>query len=155
MTFNIEQIALCPKDPAAARRLLRDMGHTFINDHVTAEGTVFTIPARNEADLQFNYTALEKARELEILHYTKGENWMERSAPRVSHLGVHCTAHELKRWRKFFEFRGIKVAQEVKTKSHANPAIAGKRLYHYVIFDTYDILSVDLKFIVRKDVPYI
>ena len=45
--------------------------------------------------------------------------------------------------------RGIKVAQEVFTKSHTNPVIAGKRKYNYVIFDTKEILGVDLKFIVR------
>jgi hypothetical protein len=43
------------------------------------------------------------------------------------------------------------VAQEVLTQSHTNPVISGKRWYNYVIFDTKDILGVDLKFIVRKE----
>ena len=67
----------------------------------------------------------------------------------ISHLGMHCTADELLNWRDFFDERGIKVAQEVFTKSHTNPVIAGKRKYNYVIFDTKEILGVDLKFIVR------
>ena len=41
------------------------------------------------------------------------------------------------------------MAQEVFTESHTNPVIAGKRSYNYVIFDTREILGVDLKFIVR------
>jgi hypothetical protein len=35
--------------------------------------------------------------------------------------------------------------------SHTNPVISGKRWYNYVIFDTKEILGVDLKFIVRKE----
>ena len=41
------------------------------------------------------------------------------------------------------------MAQEVMTESHTNPVIAGKRTYNYVIFDTKEILGVDVKFIVR------
>jgi hypothetical protein len=65
---------------------------------------------------------------------------------------MHCTADELLKWRKFFRDRGIQIAQEVFTDSHSNPAIAGKRSYNYVIFDTRKILGVDLKFIVRIEV---
>ena len=62
---------------------------------------------------------------------------------------MHCSADDLIEWRVFFQSRGIDVAQEVMTESHTNPVIAGKRSYNYVIFDTKDILGVDLKFIVR------
>jgi hypothetical protein len=71
----------------------------------------------------------------------------------VSHLGMHCSAEELLKWRQFFADRSIAVAQEVMTQSHSNPAIAGQRWYNYVIFDTKDILGVDLKFIVRRAAP--
>ena len=62
---------------------------------------------------------------------------------------MRVTAAELAEWRKFFKEEGIQVAQEVVTDSHTNPNIAGQRRYNYVIFDTREIIGVDLKFIVR------
>jgi hypothetical protein len=62
---------------------------------------------------------------------------------------MHCSGDDLLKWREFFKERQINVAQEVFTESHTNPVIAGKRSYNYVIFDTREILGVDLKFIVR------
>ena len=152
LKFQIEQIALCPRDPEAAKKLLTDMGGAeWAEDIVVASGEVFSEKGSNTADLSFDYNMLENARELEILHYRSGPNWMDGRVDRVSHLGMHCTAGELNRWREFFMRRDIRVAQEVKTESHCNPVIAGKRWFHYVIFDTYDILGVDVKFIVRRD----
>ncbi len=158
MKFMIEQIAICPADPSAAKRLLEDMGAgEWAEDHVVAEGEVFGSPGRNEADLSFNYD-LVGGNEFEVLHYTTGINWMDdresksdfpRATNSVSHLGMHCTSEELDGWREFFKEREIYVAQEVMTESHTNPVIAGKRSYNYVIFDTKEILGVDLKFIVR------
>lgn len=153
MKFNIEQIALCPPDPAEAIKLLKEMGaDEWVQDLVVATGTVgTTLEQTNVATLAFNYTALDSARELEVLHYCAGSNWMEGRASRVSHIGMHVDAAELQRWRTFFKNRGYDVAQEVHTDSHTNPAIAGKRWYHYVIFDTYRTLGVDVKFIVRRE----
>ena len=156
LKFKIEQVALYPKDPEAAMELLTAIGAgEWAKDHVVARGQVFGSDGQNEANLNFEYDLLDcPASELEVLQYTNGENWMEnRQAPinRVSHLGMHCTADELHEWQAFFAGRGINVAQTVKTDSHTNPHIAGKRWYNYVIFDTYDILGVDLKFIVRYD----
>ena len=120
MKFTIEQIAIAPKDPVAAKKLLSEIGATeWSEDHVVATGNVFGQRGTNEA----------------------------RNT--VSHLGMHCSADDLIEWRVFFQSRGIDVAQEVMTESHTNPVIAGKRSYNYVIFDTKDILGVDLKFIVR------
>ena len=120
MKFTIEQIAIAPKDPVAAKKLLSEIGATeWSEDHVVASGNVFGQRGTNEA----------------------------RNT--VSHLGMHCSADDLIEWRVFFQSRGIDVAQEVMTESHTNPVIAGKRSYNYVIFDTKDILGVDLKFIVR------
>lgn len=152
--FTIEQIAICPNDPEAARRLLADMGAVeWAEDHVTAEGSVYGTAGTNEADLAFNYEIFA-GKEFEVLNYTEGDNWMNREERRnsVSHLGMHCSGDELVLWRKFFAERGITVAQEVFTKNHTNPVIAGKRSYNYVIFDTKAILGVDLKFIVRINV---
>ncbi len=153
MKFIIEQIAIVPPRAAQAIELLTEMGlGEWARDHVCASGTVFGIPGDNAADLAFNYEASSsKPLEFEVLDYTSGRNWMDIHLPSVSHLGMHCTEEELERWRAFFTSRGINVAQEVRTKSHTNPVIAGKRLYTYVIFNTRPILGVDVKFIVRRE----
>lgn len=167
MNFRIEQVALCPRDPVAAIALLTAMGlGEWSRDNVVASGLVNRrYPRTNEADLAFNYQAMEhevdgvshglrtvKGGELEVLHYTHGDNWMDgHRANSVSHLGMHCSDKELEEWRMFFAERKIHPIQEVDTSSHTNPAIAGKRWYHYCIFDTRDILGVDIKFIVRRD----
>jgi len=154
MKFVIEQIAIAPADPIRAKVLLSEMGAVeWHNDHVVATGKVFGKTGTNEADLSFNYE-LFGGKEFEVLDYTDGENWVDslmRGRNTVSHLGMHCTAEELVEWRKFFHERGYSVAQEVFTDSHTNPVIAGKRKYNYVIFDTKQVLGVDLKFIVRID----
>ncbi len=154
MKFTIEQIAIAPEDPVAAKKLLSEIGAVdWSEDHVVATGSVFGDEGVNEADLSFNYD-LFSGKEFEVLNYTSGNNWIDSRGVRntVSHLGMHCTAEELLDWREFFKARGIKVAQEVFTDSHTNPVIAGLRSYNYVIFDTKDILGVDLKFIVRINV---
>ncbi len=154
LKFKIEQIALCPPDPDAAMELLTEMGvEQWVFDTVFAEGDVHQKRADNVADLAFNYTALEEAKELEVLHYERGPNWMQRNAPSVSHLGMHCTEDELSRWKTFFGSRRIEIAQEVYTKTHTNRTISGKRWYHYCIFNTRFILGVDIKFIVRRSQP--
>ena len=152
--FFIEQVALCPANPQAARKLLEAIGAVeWHEDHVVADGVVFGEAGTNEANLSFNYDMLKQANELEILDYTKGNDWMQHGTRpnSVSHLGMHCSAEELLKWHKFFAERQIKVAQEVFTQSHTNPVINGKRKYNYAIFDTKEILGVDLKFIVRID----
>ena len=154
MKFIIEQVAIAPKDPVAARKLLSEIGAVdWSDDHVVAKGNVFGNPGTNEADLAFNYEIFA-GKEFEILNYTTGDNWVDNPARGrniVSHLGMHCSADELVKWRAFFADRGIKIAQEVMTQSHSNPVIAGKRWYNYVIFSTKDVLGVDLKFIVRRE----
>lgn len=152
MKFKVDQIAIAPRRLTAARLLLEEMGATeWIEDNVAAKGKVFDIETENEANLSFNYD-LVPGKEFEILHYTDGPNWLTpQIGPLVSHLGMHVTASELEEWRAFFRERRIPVIQEVDTVSHTNPAIAGKRSYHYTIFGTRPILGVDLKFIVRKE----
>lgn len=163
LQFKIEQVALCPMShKAKALQLLSDMGlDNWSFDRVVAQGHVFGEAGRNEADLAFNYQATRgvelgaplghqvKPLELEVLDYEDGDNWMSECHPRVSHIGMHVSAEELLRWRSFFAERDIRVAQEVVTQSHTNPVIADSRRYNYVIFDTYGILGVDVKFIVR------
>jgi hypothetical protein len=157
--FKIEQVALCPREPAMAIALLTEMGMgEWVHDIVVARGIIVSdhtreSPSENVAHLAFNYQALADAKELEVLHYSAGHNWMEESAPRVSHLGMHCSFAELTDWKAFFRRRNIRIAQEVDTLTHSNPVIAGKRWYHYCIFNTWEILGVDIKFIVRKEAP--
>ena len=158
MKFVIEQLALAPRNVAAAKELLNAMAgmvaEDWSEDVVHAEGNVFGEPGSNTANLSFNYKMFA-GKELEILDYTEGDNWIDnftRGRNSVSHLGMHCTSKELRAWRKFFADRWIPVAQEVKTKRHTNPVIAGLRTYEYVVFGTKDILGVDIKFIVRIDV---
>lgn len=156
MKFFIEQIALHPTNPEAARALLTDLGLTeWVQDTVLADGQVFSFPGSNTADLAFNYQATRpdpKPLELEILHYKAGPNWMHNRGAAVSHLGMHCTAEELEEFERKFAAMGIKIAQSVFTRSHTNPfLLANGRKYQYVIFDTKEILGVDLKFIVRRE----
>jgi hypothetical protein len=154
MKLKIQQVAICPTDPEAAIELLSALGaEEWIRDRVAAKGSVYGEDNLiNEAELAFSY-AIMPDKEFEVLHYVRGPNWMEdpSSENSVSHFGMHCTEEELEEFRTFFSARGIGVAQEVNTFSHTNPVIAGKRQYHYTIFDTRDILGVDLKFIVRKE----
>lgn len=158
--FKIEQIALCPANPTLARRLLEDLGLTeWFADNVHAKGVVRGATGENHALLQFNYQAgngsdsgAGKPLELEVLHYTNGNNWMTKNGPSVSHLGMHVTAEQLEEFRAYFYHNGIGIAQEVNTLAHTNPVIKDTRRYQYAIFDTKDILGVDLKFIVRKDI---
>lgn len=158
LKFQIQQIALCPRNPSKAIELLTELGLSeWARDHVVAHGELFGSAIDvSEADLAFNYQAtgndpeMVKPLETEVLHYTRGPNWMDGYAQRVSHLGMHCTEEQLEEFRAFFDAKGIKTAQELFTDSHSNPVIDGKRKYHYAIFDTYDILGVDLKFIVRE-----
>lgn len=152
--FSVEQIAICPKDPDAAIELLTALGAgEWAKDHVVAVGKVFGFEKSNSANLAFNYEVCTGGKEFEVLHYTSGLNWMEEPSRinSVSHLGMHCSAEELVEFKDFFRQRGIAIAQEVFTQSHTNPVIAGKRRYNYCIFDTKEILGVDLKFIVRME----
>lgn len=165
--FFIEQVALCPRDPAAAIELLKAIGmHEWAQDIVVARGKVHGSSTTSVAALAFNYEATRgfgpdteadgstrKPLEVEVLHYEAGRNWMEDYEPAISHLGMHCSAPELQEWRRRFAAMDIAVAQEVYTQSHTNPHIAGQRWYQYVIFDTRAILGVDLKFIVRRTEP--
>ncbi len=150
MQFKIQQVALCPRDPAKAHALLQKIGLTeWVRDQVVANGEVFGEDGENQANLSFNYEAFD-GKELEVLEYVQGDNWMSGRTPTVSHLGMHCTEAELDEWKAFFKAEGIEIAQEVFTQSHTNEfLVKNGRKYHYCIFDTREILGTDLKFIVR------
>lgn len=153
MKFKIEQLALNPADAGDAFRLMNLLGLTdWSHDMASAAGAVFGKSGSNVASLSFNHET-EKL-ELEILNYREGENWL--AAPNnnndlsiASHIGMHCSAEELEQWRAKFTAFGVKVAQEVVTTNHTNPNVPEGRRYKYVIFDTRDIIGLDVKFIVR------
>ena len=132
LVFRIEQIAIAPSRsmPGEARKLLREIGaNEWSSDTVEASGSVFGVGCDNAADLEFNYQICE-GKEFEVLHYHDSMNWLSYSAgesPTVSHFGMHCDAQELKLWKAFFAKRNIRIAQEVITNSHTNPAIKDTR----------------------------
>lgn len=161
MKFKIEQIAIslpAKADPEPTKTLLEAIGAKFTaSDVVTAKGYVMHngLNRLNVASLDFDYELSDNV-EFEVLQYHLGDNWMQRHhGPRhnhsalVSHLGTHVTEEELASWRDFFEARKIAVAQEVDTLSHRNPLVPKGRRYRYAIFDTRELLGLDLKFIVR------
>jgi hypothetical protein len=154
MKFKIEQLALNPLHPGIAFGLMDALGLTdWSHDQASAKGPVHGQPATEEgnvASLSFNHET--PGLELEIINYRSGDNWLEKHnthASVASHIGMHCSAEELERWRAKFTALGIKVAQEVVTTKHTNPNVPEGRRYKYVIFDTRDIIGLDVKFIVR------
>ena len=155
MKFKIEQIAINPPNSKKAKKLLEEIGFAAtIEDIVRAEGEVFGEKAQNTAELSFAYQQNDSPLEFETLRYIQGNNWLEDNylvrEGSVSHIGMHVNADELEKWKNFFLERNISIAQEVKTVNHTNEfLISSGRKYHYVIFDTREILGVDLKFIVR------
>lgn len=148
--FKVEQIALAPARPEAARRLLAEMGaKEWTDDIVTGNGEVYGADATNRAHLQFNYEIAPC--EFEILNYDAGDNWLAHRASAesaASHLAMHCTEQEAEEWKQFFAERNIELAQELQTVVHTNPAV-GDRRWKYYIFNTRSILGLDIKLIVR------
>lgn len=162
MNFTIEQIALFPFPGKGeqALALLTALGFNrntpWVHDTVQAHGEVFDAEASSTGHLSFAYQALKAPLEVEVLSYeANSPNWMDRvGGPAVSHLGMHCTAAELDDWHARLTGLGISVAQTVMTSAHSNPVIKDSRRYHYVIYDTRQIIGVDLKFIVRLNLDW-
>lgn len=158
MKFIIEQLALNPINGFKAKQLMDVLGWTdWVTDHATAVGQVYGEHGReNVAALSFNYQARPhdgKPLELELINYLKGENWLaaHNSMTGVaSHIGMHVSGEELEAWRAEFFKIDVFEAQEVVTTNHTNPNVPKDRSYRYVIFDTRDIIGIDIKFIVRE-----
>ena len=150
--LKIEQVAITGPCPNEIINNLKKIGlREWSTDTVVTKGTVFgEEDVTNVAELNFNY---DLGFELEVLKYLAGANWHERRQshrPFLSHIGMHVdTDEELDGWKRIMKGMGIGIAQEVKTLSHTNPIIAGKRNYHYVVFDSVDKLGFDLKLIKR------
>ena len=153
--MKIEQIAFGAKDPIKIIELFKTtLGLTdWIEDEVSADGIVDGRAANNIAKLYFNY---QWGIELEILRYSSGANWHQFRNPLdlpifASHMGYHCTEEQAQEKIVQMYTCGINVIQEVYTYKHTNPVIAGKRLYHYIVFDSLSLLGFDLKLIVRQN----
>jgi len=150
--FKIDQFAFT-STARDADALLKLLGWTdWTTDEVVAQFVKSS--STNTARLSFNYAAAPGPVEVERLQYESGRNWLERPNRQVSvsHVGMHCTEDELAAWKAKLVAFGLNIVQEVRTTSHTNPAIRGKRFYHYCIFGANHLLGFDLKFIVREDV---
>src|ERR1700730_12836637 len=105
--FKIEHIALQPRDPDKALRLLEALGLTdWINDEMTVYGRVWDSESRmGKVDLEFNYQAdcdrkadngARRPIELEIMTCTSGVNWMSHNEGNfISHFGMQVTHEQL------------------------------------------------------------
>lgn len=144
-------------DTVSAEGLTRPYvkGGRELKNDVGPSEEVSLLACRNEAQLNFNYQVDNGAKplEFEILDYKRGLNWLGtiRDAT-VSHFGMHCQESDLLEIEAIMTKHGCKIAQDVRTVSHTNPAIKDTRRYHYVIFNTREILGTDLKFIVRRNI---
>jgi hypothetical protein len=154
---QLEQVAFVTREEAGARALVEMFGllgaTEWVEDEVTAIGTVRGTPhCTNTAHLRFNYQLI-KGIELEVLTYTAGRNWHESrwvnmdTVVAFSHIGVHV--EDIVAVTNQMIDLGLTVAQQVTTSKHTNPAIAGKRTYKYVVFDSRGMLGFDLKLIQR------
>lgn len=150
--MKIEQIAFAANDPQTLMGNLGELGlYDWSHDTVEATGTVFGTKVSNVAELHFNY---QLGFELEILKYQSGSNWHQSrneigDPVFLSHIGMHASKEEINSMKQKFAEVGISIAQELYTTSHNNPAIKGKRKYHYVVFDSKDAFGFDLKLIER------
>lgn len=154
---QIEQIAIASKTPQKTIAWLKKFGlKDWSMDIVECKGSVYNeITEHTVAELYFNY---DLGYEFEILNYIDGLNWHDyiifKGETFLSHKGIHATLEELERYRVVFAKQGIKVAQEVVTKSHTNPIIKDERRYKYIIFNTRDIFGFDFKVISRLNLDY-
>lgn len=155
--WPIQQLAIYttgdPEELAYVIGKVFSLRDPWVHDTVRASGTVFDEPTTVTADLMFHYGI--GPFEFEILHYhhDSPDNWLNASGVTskspigLSHLGLHV--EDVGTVIRFLKDRDFKVAQEVTTESHTNPAIRDSRRYKYVIFDTRACLGFDLKFIQR------
>lgn len=150
LTHKIEQVAFACADPSAIINIAQSFGlKNWSHDTVVAKGHVFGLPATNKAELHFNY---ELGIELELIKYLEGFNWHRRRHPQyifLSHMGFHVDEAKMQKCKSQLAAAAVEIAQEVITQSHTNPVIAGKRTYHYVVFDTQHLIGFDLKLIER------
>jgi hypothetical protein len=151
----LDQIAFYASDGMEEVRIKESLGlrdAEWTEDFVTGRVSVFSEPENvSKAKLLFNY---DLGIEVEILTYLEGPNWHRHRDKHgigpctrpgchafQSHIGFHVNDGDI-------PVLPFPVAQTMTTTFHSNPAITDRR-YQYVIYDTLDILGVDLKYIKR------
>lgn len=153
--IKLEQVAIYAPDPYAKQQQLREaLGLTeWVEDTVRAVGEVFGVEQENLATLLFNH---QLGYELELICYHnpfKPNNWhsaagRDMATTFLSHKGYHVT--DVAAAKQHYRDCGFAIAQEVYTIEHSNAYLRkiGRR-YHYVVYDTRQLLGFDLKLIER------
>lgn len=155
---KFDQIAFYSRNLPRTRALLKVLFglDQWVSDIVTGEGLVWGRKVTGlKGELCFNY---QTGVELELLCYPEGQGWHASRGPLkdlfssksifLSHVGVHVA--DMAKARLPYELKGWYVAQEIWTTHHTNPyLVENGRTYHYVVFDSRDIIGVDLKLIER------
>lgn len=135
--MKVDQIAYhvnTQEDELKVKRMYGLEHAAWIQDAVTARGTVYGKPTVNVALLQFNS---DLGLQLELIRYKAGLFWYRHmfdrfDAPFVVHVGVHLDDDEP--WPR----SSGKLAQEVETISHTathlNPGgvLAGRRYWYRI-----------------------
>lgn len=152
--LGIEQIALINDSGNSLYHGLSLLGaKEWSHDVVTTLARVGNdAPAEQQAILHFNYEVIP-GKELELIHYTSGTNWLERAKARsgLSHMGMHVNSIDGASIMLYNAVgKELEIAQEAVTMSHTNPIIKDTRRYRYRIFNTRKLLGFDLKFIERR-----
>lgn len=153
--FKLDQVAFYAADlPRLTQRLSNQFGLTeWVHDFAIGDGFVFGVPVMDiVGELWFNY---QTGLEVELLRYHSPMNWHAVRDPRTpvmrpffSHIGTHV--EDMAVARLPYEAAGWKVAQELWTKSHTNQYLKDRgRTYHYVVWDSRDIIGFDVKLIQR------
>ena len=156
--MKIEQIAIATESIKQSEEIINNLKKIgldeWVQDTVTAHGTVFD--KNNVVNEGHRMPLSLRGFELEILTYLAGSCWHDRRHysndipfPFLSHMGLHVDKENMRKMKAKMSIIGCSIAQEIYTISHTNPAINGKRKYHYVVFDSIDKLGFDLKLIER------
>ena len=82
MKFKIEQIAIRPKYPIRAKQLLSEIGAIDLVKKTMLLPLVKFLVNKElmKQTLSFNYEIFD-GKEFEILNYTKGRNWIDKTHP--------------------------------------------------------------------------
>lgn len=148
--FPIEQIAFVGRPEMLT--MLKFLGaHEWHHDTVTTRARVFDSGIfEQEALLAFNYQLIP-GKELEVIRYTRGENFLSESGTLggLSHLGLHVDDMDKSTQMLRDQLGEVRIIQEAVTVRHTNPNIKDTRRYRYRIFDTRNTLGFFLKFIQR------
>lgn len=165
---DFDQLAIAVDNPEFVMRVIG--GNFWTKDHVKSN-----VRTRGpiEFNLFYNYEQDIPFKELELIQFLSNNNFhsaVNKSISPlglyaaslykklsildtvfISHIGIHCTDTESKEWILHFKQFDIWPIHEDTSYSHTNPAIAGKRTYHNIIFGSRKTLGFDFKACIRID----